>query len=59
MKKITDVMKKMTINVNNLVNYVFMTVKAKRMSSKITSALSILVMSMIDFATTVNAAANA
>jgi hypothetical protein len=59
MKKITDVMKKMTINVNNLVNYVFMTVKAKKMSSKITFAFSAFVMSMIDFATTINAAADA
>jgi hypothetical protein len=59
MKKITDVMKKMTINVNNLVNCVFMTVEAKKVSLKITSAFSVLVMSMIDFATTVDAAADA
>jgi Asp-tRNA(Asn)/Glu-tRNA(Gln) amidotransferase C subunit len=59
MKKITNVMKKMTINVNNLVNCVFMTVEAKKVSSKITSALSASVMSMIDFATTVNAVADA
>jgi hypothetical protein len=59
MKKITDVMKKMTINVNNLVNCVFMTAEAKKMPSKITSALSASVMSMIDFATTVDAAADA
>jgi Asp-tRNA(Asn)/Glu-tRNA(Gln) amidotransferase C subunit len=59
MKKITDVMKKMTINVNNLVNCVFMTAEAKRVSSKITSAFSAFVMSTIDFATTVDAAADA
>jgi hypothetical protein len=59
MKKITDVMKKMTINVNNLVNYVFMIVKAKKVSLKITSAFSVSVMSTIDFATTVDAAADA
>jgi hypothetical protein len=55
MKKITDVMKKMTINVNNLVNYVFMTAEAKKVSLKITSAFSASVMSMIDFATIVDA----
>jgi hypothetical protein len=38
---------------------VFMTVKAKKMSLKITSAFSIFVMSMIDFATTVETAADA
>jgi Asp-tRNA(Asn)/Glu-tRNA(Gln) amidotransferase C subunit len=59
MKKITDVMKKMTINVNNLVNCVFMTAEVKKVPSKITSALSVSVMSMIDFATTVDAAADA
>jgi hypothetical protein len=59
MKKITDVMKKMTINVNNLVNCVFMTAEAKRVSLKITSAFSAFVMSMIDFATIVNVTADA
>jgi hypothetical protein len=59
MKKITDVMKKMTINVNNLVNCVFMTAEAKKVSSKITSAPSAPVLPMIDFATTVDAAADA
>jgi hypothetical protein len=52
-------MKKMTINVNNLINYVFMITKVKRMFSKITSALSAFVMSMIDFATTIKIAADA
>jgi hypothetical protein len=59
MKKIIDVMKKMTINVNNLVNCVFMTAEVKKMSSKITSAFSVSVMSMIDFATIINVAVDA
>jgi hypothetical protein len=59
MKKIIDVMKKIIINVNNLVNCVFMTAEAKKISSKITSAFSASVMSMIDFATAVDTAADA
>jgi hypothetical protein len=59
MKKIIDVMKKMTINVNNLINCVFMTAEAKKVSSKITFALLVFMMSMINFAKTVDAAADA
>jgi hypothetical protein len=59
MKKIINVMKKMTINVNNLVNYVFMTIKAKKVSLKITSAFSDFMISMINFATIVDVVADA
>jgi hypothetical protein len=59
MEEITDAMKKMTINVDNLVNCVSMTAGAKGVPPKITSAPSAPVVPVVGSAAAVGAAAGA
>jgi hypothetical protein len=56
MEEITDAMKKMTINVDNLVSCVSMTAEAKGVPPKITSTPSAPVMPAVGSAATVEAA---